>query len=50
MRRWGIREVGGKPRVERRSKVVHGRVLEVVWTCVPAIRLVVVAVPSFGLL
>jgi cytochrome c oxidase subunit 2 len=32
------------------SKVVHGTVIEIVWTIVPALILVTIAVPSFALL
>jgi len=32
------------------SKIIHGRTLEIVWTVVPAIILLFIAVPSFSLL
>lgn len=32
------------------SKVVHGSVVEVVWTLIPAVLLIIVAIPSFSLL
>ena len=32
------------------DRVVHGTVLEIVWTITPALILLVIAVPSFALL
>src|SRR5690242_5151289 len=32
------------------SEVVHGTRIEIVWTMMPALRLVMIAVPSFALL
>lgn len=31
-------------------KIVHGKVIEVVWTIIPSLILAVIAVPSFALL
>jgi len=31
-------------------QIVHGSVIEVVWTLIPAFILIVIAVPSFALL
>lgn len=36
--------------VEKSRQVVHGTVIEIIWTVLPSLILVVVALPSFALL
>lgn len=52
---WAVRQSGGDPLADRRSLVAlrhlnHSTLLEIVWTVVPSLILVAVAVPSFALL